>query len=124
MSIDSLVAELDGDPMYVKYLLGELPYIKSALYARGVCLDEEARASQHSATIGNALHLDIIELESWFSGLSPQDQELLIQWILNDSPSRQPYSKRVVETSRGKRIRALTEEAAERISGDAQEETS
>lgn len=121
MSIDALVAELDGDPLYVRYLLGEMPYIKSALYARGVCLDEESRATQHSSTIGNALHLDIIELESWFKGLAPQDQELLIQWILNDSPSRQPYSQRIVKTSRGKRIRALTEEAAERISGDGEE---
>lgn len=116
MSIDSLVAQLDGDPLYVRYLLGELPYIKSALYARGVCLDEEARTLQHSASIGNALHLDVIELESWFSGLAPQDQEILTDWVINQSPSRQPYGKRLLKTTRGKRIRQLTDEASERLS--------
>lgn len=116
MSIDSLVSELDGDPLYVRYLLGELPYIKSALFARGVCLDEEARTEQHSSSIGNALHLDVIELESWFGGLAPQDQELLVDWVVYQSPSRQPYSARVLKTAKGKRIRQLTDEASERLS--------
>lgn len=117
MSIDSIVEELDGDPLYVRYLLGELPYIRSALYARGVCLDEEDRNNQHSPSIGNALHNDIIELEAWFRGLTPQDQAILTDWIVNESPNRQPYGARILKTKRGQRIRALTEEASEAISG-------
>lgn len=118
MSVDSLVNELDGDPLYVRYLLAELPYIRSALYARGVCLDEEARISQHSSSIGNALHLDVIELESWFHGLSPSDQNLLLDWVENKSPISQPYSRRVLKTQRGRRAHRLARQAAERLSGE------
>lgn len=80
MSVDSIIDSLGGDPGYIKFLLAERPYIRSALMARGVCFDEEARTLAYPTSIGNSLHNDLIEIERWLTTLSPQDKDLLNGW--------------------------------------------
>jgi hypothetical protein len=80
VSVDSIIDRVGGDPGYIRFLLVERPYIRSALTARGVFLDEEARTLAYPSTIGNSLHNDIIAIESWLETLSPQDQKLIDDW--------------------------------------------
>lgn len=113
MSVDSLVETLRGDPLYVKYLLVELPYIRSALLARGVCLDDEYLSSSYSSSIGNSMHLDIIDLTAWLDSLSPQDREALVSWALNEAPRRPSFSHARMSYKRIKRARELVNAYAE-----------
>lgn len=85
MSVDSLIDRLDGDPGYIRFLLVERPYIRSALLARGVCMDEEARTLAYPSTIGNALHNDLIEIEQWLDSLAPRDRRLILDWAEGQS---------------------------------------
>jgi hypothetical protein len=119
MSVEHLVESLRGDPLYVKFLLVELPYIRSALEARGVCLDDEYRASAYSTSVGNALHLDILDLSEWLFSLSPQDRKLLVDWAANDAPRRPAFSRARVSYKRIQRanhliVRYAKEQADER----------
>lgn len=78
--IERLIDGLRGDPAYVKFLLIERPYIRSALMPRSPFLSSEDRVDAYPTTIGNPLHNDIIELEMWLNSLSPQDRSLLLSW--------------------------------------------
>lgn len=78
--IDYVIDSITGDPDYIKFLLVERPYIRSALEAKGFEFDPVARTLAYSSGIGNALHNDVIELEIWLNGLSPQDRNLLLRW--------------------------------------------
>lgn len=87
MNVESLIDSLKGDPAYVKFLLVERPYIRSALLARGAFLSSEDRVDAFPSSVGNPFHNDIIELEMWLSSLSPQDRSLLISWAAQEDAS-------------------------------------
>lgn len=80
MSVDSIIDQVGGSPGYIRFLLAERVYIRSALDARGVCLDEEARTLMYPTSIGNSLHNDLIEIERWIETLSSHDRRLLDGW--------------------------------------------
>ena len=78
--VDYIVNQLDSDPNYIKYLLVVRPYVISALTYPPHPYDEEARLEMHSSAIGNPLHCDIIELNTWLGTLSTEDKRLLFSW--------------------------------------------
>lgn len=84
MSDERLLDDLKGDPGYIRFLLVERSRIRSALLAPSMVFGAEAKTLAYSGSIGNALHNDIIELDSWLATLSPQDQELLLSWADNE----------------------------------------
>lgn len=92
--IDALVDSVAGDPAYLKFLLAEYPYIMSALEARGQCFDEEWRIDAYSASIGNNLHLDVIDLVEWLKQQSPYDVHALQQWAYGETVGRPAYLTR------------------------------
>lgn len=79
-NVENLVYKIAGDPDYIRFLLVERPYIRSALLARGQIYDQEVRNESYSSVIGNNLHNDIIELEAWLDTLRPQDRQMLEAW--------------------------------------------
>lgn len=79
-NVENLVYQIAGDPDYIRFLLVERPYIRSALLARGQIYDQEQRNESYSSVIGNNLHNDIIELEAWLDTLRPQDRQMLLAW--------------------------------------------
>ncbi len=78
--IESIVFSLDGDIDYIKFLIAEQPYIRSAMLATSPPSDPEEWTGRYPTTIGNALHCDLIELEAWLETLSPIDREILTEW--------------------------------------------
>lgn len=78
--ISNLIERLAGNPDYIKFLLVERPYIRSAMLSRSPLIDSEDRVSSYSVSLGNALHNDLIELDLWLDTLSPQDRALLADW--------------------------------------------
>jgi hypothetical protein len=112
MTVDTLVDTLGGDPQYVKFLLVERPYIKAALVRMTAVIDEEARLLAYPSSVGNALHNDIIELETWLACLSKQDREVLEEWAAH--AGRQVYgSARMGKTRKSKRVMQLIKEFGE-----------
>jgi hypothetical protein len=79
-NVDFLLDRLSGDPAYIRFLIAERPYIRAALEARGYNYSAESRTESYPASIGNALHLDLLMLEDWLKTLSPQDRKLLQEW--------------------------------------------
>lgn len=80
MGVDYLIDRLRGDPLYIKYLLVEYPYVRAALEAHGAAASDEDKVEAYSSSIGNALHNDIIELDQWLSTLDPNDVKALFKW--------------------------------------------
>jgi hypothetical protein len=78
--IESIVFSLDGDIDYIKFLIAEQPYIRSAMLATSPPSDPEEWTGRYPNTIGNALHCDLIELEAWLETLSPIDRQILTEW--------------------------------------------
>lgn len=118
MSIDSIIDSIEGDPRYIRFLLLNQPYIRSSLLARGVCLDEEYLTMRFSDSIGNALHLDMIEVETWLSGLDPQSQRLIAQWVVNDRTPQEPYARASVRRRRSvSAARRVVADLSGRLSG-------
>lgn len=78
--IDYIVYRLDGNPEYIKYLLAQRPYIRSAITYPPKPMDDESRADLYSSSIGGAIHCDIIELDIWLETLSHEDRSLLFSW--------------------------------------------
>jgi hypothetical protein len=78
--IESIVFSLDGDIDYIKFLIAEQPYIRSAMLANSPPSDPEEWTGRYPTTIGNALHCDLIELEAWLETLSPIDRQILTEW--------------------------------------------
>jgi hypothetical protein len=78
--IESIVFSLDGDIDYIKFLIAEQPYIRSAMLATSPPSDPEEWTGRYPTTIGNALHCDLIELEAWLETLSQIDREILTEW--------------------------------------------
>jgi len=112
MSVDTLVDRLGGDPGYVKFLLVERLRIRSALEARAVPTNEESRVEAFPTSVGNSLHNDIIDLESWLASLPIQDQRLLLAWAADGG--RQVYGRmRIGRGFRGKRVKSLITSFAE-----------
>lgn len=91
MSVENVLADVGNDAAYVKFLIAERPYIRSALEARGVCLDEEYNAASYSSSIGSSLHCDLVEVEAWLSTLSPMEREIVTNWAeQTNKPIRWP----------------------------------
>jgi hypothetical protein len=109
--IDSVIDRVQGDKDYIKFLLVEAPYIRSALYARGMQFDPEYATTAYPTTIGNALHCDLIELEAWLSTQTRADVQLLLAWA-SHSPrsSRTAFSKPKIRRAKG-----IAERAAEHL---------
>jgi hypothetical protein len=80
LRIDSIVYSLDGDIDYLKFLIAEQPYIRSAMLATSPPTDPEEWTGRYPTTIGNALHCDLIELEAWMETLAPNDRYILTEW--------------------------------------------
>jgi hypothetical protein len=78
--IDSIVYSLDGDIDYIKFLIAEQPYIRSAMEAISPPSDPEEWTGRYPTTIGNALHCDLIELEAWLETIQPSDRVILSEW--------------------------------------------
>lgn len=78
--IESIVFSLDGDIDYIKFLIAEQPYIRSAMLATSPPSDPEEWTGRYPTTIGNALHCDLIELEAWLETLAPIDRQILTEW--------------------------------------------
>ena len=100
MSLEAVLAEVGDDDAYVKFLIAEGPYIRSALDARGVCFDEEYNSYKYPSSIGSSLHCDLIEVEAYLATLSPHDREVILGWAraLPDKPIRWP--SRLAKVSR------------------------
>lgn len=98
MSMESVLNEVGNDEAYVKFIIAERPYIKSALEARGVCFDEEYNAGSYPSSIGSSLHCDLIEVEAWLATLSPQERETITSWAEStpEKPIRWPSRLRKV----------------------------
>lgn len=80
LRIESIVFSLDGDIDYIKFLIAEQPYIRSAMLATSPPSDPEEWTGRYPTTIGNALHCDLIELEAWLETLAPIDRQILTEW--------------------------------------------
>jgi hypothetical protein len=80
LRIESIVFSLDGDIDYIKFLIAEQPYIRSAMLATSPPSDPEEWTGRYPTTIGNALHCDLIELEAWLGTLQPTDRQILTEW--------------------------------------------
>jgi hypothetical protein len=109
MSVENLVASLGGDPNYVKFLLVERPRIRSAMDAMPMPLDEEDRVDAFSTALGNSLHHDLIDLETWLCTLTDSDRCLLQDWAEN--AGRQVFgSARLMKSKKGQRVIQLVNE--------------
>jgi hypothetical protein len=80
IKIDSIVYTLDGNMDYIKFLIAEQPYIRSAMEATSPPTDPDEAVGRYPTSVGSALHCDLIELESWFKTLSPFDRGILTEW--------------------------------------------
>lgn len=80
MSVDSVVDAVGGDPGYIRFLIAERHAIRSALEARSAPLDPDTRTLAYPSSIGNSLHLDLIEVERWLATLPSPDRRLLDDW--------------------------------------------
>lgn len=78
--IDSIIYTLDGNIDYIKFLIAEQPYIRSAMEATSPPVDPDEAVGRYPTSVGSALHCDLIELESWFKDLSPSDRGILSEW--------------------------------------------
>lgn len=78
--IDSIVYSLSGDIDYIKFLIAEQPYIRSAMEAISPPSDPEEWTGRYPTTIGNALHCDLIELEAWLETIQTSDRIILTEW--------------------------------------------
>lgn len=78
--IDSIIYTLDGNIDYIKFLIAEQPYIRSAMEATSPPIDPDEAVGRYPTSVGTALHCDLIELETWFSNLSPSDRGILTEW--------------------------------------------
>lgn len=118
MSIDSIVASIEGDPRYVRFLLLQQPYIRSALYARGVSLDEEYLTTRFSGEIGNSFHLDLIEVEVWLSEIDATSRRRIVEWVLGEPSPHRDYSRSSVRRHRaGAAAKRVAADLSERLSG-------
>lgn len=113
MSVDTLVESLGGDPGYVRFLLVERPYIRSAMTRMNAILDAEARSLSYSTVVGNALHNDLIELESWLRTLSPRDRNLLLRWAEGEEIRPVFGRARTASTQGSRRVRRLLQQYEE-----------
>jgi hypothetical protein len=107
VNVEDLVFKIAGDPDYIRFLLVERPYIRSALLARGQIYDQEQRNESYSSVIGNNLHNDIIELEQWLDTLRPSDRRMLEEWA--ERAEGKPYFGRAYM----RRVHALVNKYAE-----------
>lgn len=83
MGAESVIDRVDGTSGYVRFLLAEAPYIRSALYARGYSFDETYRVNAYPSYVGSDFHLDLLHVEQWFDTLSVNDQRLIEDWVDN-----------------------------------------
>jgi hypothetical protein len=92
MSLEAVLREVGNDDAYVKFLIAEKDYIRSALDARGVCFDEEYNASAYPSSIGSSIHCDLIEVEAWLDSLPAFQQKVVLEWAnsLYNRPIRWP----------------------------------
>lgn len=113
-TVDTLVFRIAGEPDYIRFLLVERPYIRSALDTAPQVYDQDDRVDMYSSSVGNALHNDIIELEEWLDTLAPQDREMLLAW--GERAEGKPYFGRAFM----RRVRKIVNEHAEEL--DEQQE--
>lgn len=76
-------------------------------------LDVEARTLAYSTVVGNALHNDLIELESWLSTLSQQDRSLLLSWAEGEGVRPVFGRARTANAQGSRRVRRLLQQYEE-----------